>query len=528
MSELVLLKLGGSLITDKTKPETARVDVIRRIAQEIKRALTKRGDIKLIIGHGGGSFPHYPAKRYRVNEGIINKDSWRGFAETRAAASKLNQIVTEIFLEEGLDVVSLQPSSSVLCENGVIVHMDLRQIKFLIDRHQIPVTYGDAVLDREKGCTIVSTEALFDYIARKLFPDRIILAGEVEGVYDSDPHKNPNAKLIPEITNKNFEKIKKMLTGSHGYDVTGGMATKIESMYNLLHILPSMKVQIISGKIPGVIEKAIVGREHIGTIMRYLGKSKIPKIIVVEVNGIIVKNGFKPWKEALTMMVERGDIPRDAWEREIKPIVDGYLSKKIDRDEAVKLVMMGVAKALKGKPYKEIEGVINKTMEKVRQNYDPFVIDMLKYAKNERGYKLATISANFYDIAKHIAKDIGAEYVYDTTLGVKNGKLTGTLKGEFMTSVGKLWAVRDLMERAKCVKERMIYIGNRISDWKAMNECGISILYKPDLSVKAEKTLEEKEWIKEILKVMRTNELSNLIVISNKSDTKKLKEIIDR
>ena len=71
MRELVFVKLGGSLITDKTKPFTARMDIIKRLAEEIHEAKGE-GKLKLLIGHGGGSFPHVPAKKYQVHKGVIS------------------------------------------------------------------------------------------------------------------------------------------------------------------------------------------------------------------------------------------------------------------------------------------------------------------------------------------------------------------------------------------------------------------------------------------------------------------------
>ena len=43
MSELVLLKLGGSIITQKTEPNIPRLEVIKRLASEIKQAINEAG-----------------------------------------------------------------------------------------------------------------------------------------------------------------------------------------------------------------------------------------------------------------------------------------------------------------------------------------------------------------------------------------------------------------------------------------------------------------------------------------------------
>ena len=71
--KLIIVKLGGSLITDKTKPFTARMEIIADLAQQIKEALDEDKNLSLIIGNGGGSFPHYPAVKYQMNDGIKNE-----------------------------------------------------------------------------------------------------------------------------------------------------------------------------------------------------------------------------------------------------------------------------------------------------------------------------------------------------------------------------------------------------------------------------------------------------------------------
>src|SRR5512136_626059 len=131
MSELVFLKLGGSIITDKNRPFTARPDVIRRLGREIKQALDVRPAVRLVVGHGSGSFGHVVGQKYRTREGVVNAESWRGFAETAAAAARLNRLVSDLLLEEGVPVVSFQPSAAARCRGGTLETFDtlpLRQV----------------------------------------------------------------------------------------------------------------------------------------------------------------------------------------------------------------------------------------------------------------------------------------------------------------------------------------------------------------------------------------------------------------
>ena len=160
MSELVLLKLGGSIITNKTQPFTARMDVIDRLAAEIKAALDERGDdLQLIIGHGSGSFGHEAAAKYRTNEGAVAADSWLGFAEVAAAAAELNTIVMKALRNAGVPVVTvlgLQLASmligAVVVERVFVVHglgsllIDAVQVRDLILVQDVVMTLVGLVL----------------------------------------------------------------------------------------------------------------------------------------------------------------------------------------------------------------------------------------------------------------------------------------------------------------------------------------------------------------------------------------------
>jgi isopentenyl phosphate kinase len=260
MSELVLLKLGGSLITDKTRPNTPRLDVLQRLAGEIKEALTARGpDLQLIIGHGSGSFGHPPAARYKVTAGATGPESWLGLAEVSAAAARLNRIVVDCLLEAGVPAIAFQPSASTRTRQGQLMYFETYAIKEVIKHGLAPVVYGDVTIDAVQGVNIVSTEKLFDNLARELNPERILLAGDLDGVYTGDPKMNPDAELIEDIDSSNWDEVKDMLGGSQAEDVTGGMFTKVRDMYHLTLAMPPMQAMILSGAEANNVKNVLLG-----------------------------------------------------------------------------------------------------------------------------------------------------------------------------------------------------------------------------------------------------------------------------
>lgn len=251
---LVFLKLGGSLITDKDRPYTARPDVIKRTAKEVKKAIKEDPDLKVVLGHGSGSFGHFAATESGFSEGAATKSQWLGFQKIWRAAHVLNGIFIDEYNKSGLPVISFSPSASILANKKKIVEWNTFPIKFALDKNLIPVIFGDTIFDQSLGGVILSTEELFLYLIYQFNPDRIILAGKEQGVYADFPE---NKNLIPKITPENYESIKKKINPSISVDVTGGMRKKVRLMLESVTKNPNLSIEIISGEIPGNIYNSL-------------------------------------------------------------------------------------------------------------------------------------------------------------------------------------------------------------------------------------------------------------------------------
>jgi len=259
MPELIFLKLGGSLLTDKTRPQALRGDVLARLASEIAGALADRPDLRLLIGHGSGSFGHMAARKHDTRAGVSSPEGWRGYAETARAAAMLNRHVVDALWEAGVPALAIQPSASAQCRAGELLVLDERPIRVALEHGLAPVIYGDVALDTVRGGTIISTEEIFAWLAPRLAPARVILVGEVAGVLSADPASGIAGELIPEITPDTLPGFAQALGGSRGVDVTGGMVAKVREMLALVQAtLALAAVQIISGLTPGLVRSALV------------------------------------------------------------------------------------------------------------------------------------------------------------------------------------------------------------------------------------------------------------------------------
>jgi isopentenyl phosphate kinase len=262
-TELVFLKLGGSLITQKDSPMTPRLDVIRQISTEIAIARKEQPDLKLLIGHGSGSYGHVAASRHQTHLGGSSEKYWHGFAEVWRDARELNQIIVQNLSNAGLPVMAFPPSAGLIAANKTTKSWDVRPLNLALSHGLIPIVQGDVIFDEEIGGTIFSTEKIFHYLGKRLYPAKILIAGIEAGVY-----ANPDSpdQVIPMIRPDDIDRILPGLSGSETVDVTGGMLSKVRLMLSLVQEVPQLKIQIFSGNKPGNIRSALAGN-HLGTLL---------------------------------------------------------------------------------------------------------------------------------------------------------------------------------------------------------------------------------------------------------------------
>jgi isopentenyl phosphate kinase len=250
--ELVFVKLGGSLITDKTRPETPHPKVIARLAAEVRQALDARPDLNLLLGHGSGSFGHWLGKRFGTRLGVHGREAWVGYAQVAAAAARLGRLVADILIDQGVPVLEIQPSASARCHDGELIALDCGPLRRALEERLIPLTRGDVALDRVRGGTIVSTEEIMVYLAHEFLPARILLLGETAGVI------GPHGQIVAAVTPQNSAALTDSLGGSHGVDVTGGMFSKVGQMLTLVQRQPGLIVHIFSGLEAGLLTRVLL------------------------------------------------------------------------------------------------------------------------------------------------------------------------------------------------------------------------------------------------------------------------------
>ena len=267
MAEKIIMKIGGSVITRKDKSEpTPRMDVIRRVAKEIKEAYSKK-KMNLILIHGVGSYGHPIVKKHNLQKGMYTDEQKQAFTQTKQQVKMLNTIFTEVLLNEGLSIDPIDASSSAIMEKGELISFSTETIEKALESGMIPLLYGVPAHDKFLHCSILSGDRILSYLANKFNPDIIIHATDTDGIFTDDPKKNPAAFQIKKICGNDFTQVEKYLRGSSNTDVTGGMKNKVEEIMSL-----ETNSEIINGLVAGNIRDALLGKRGLGTSIEISNK----------------------------------------------------------------------------------------------------------------------------------------------------------------------------------------------------------------------------------------------------------------
>lgn len=259
---IILIKLGGSVITNKDIPMSMKNGYLSSLVKQVANALNKATDKQIIVGHGSGSFGHVPASKYETIKGFLNEESKLGMAIVQDAAAQLNRKVVYEFIKNEIPAVTFAPSNTLVTTSRQEQDNFFKLLEMYLEKGLFPVTYGDVVVDTKQGCTIWSTEEVLAFLAERFLSegytvDSLVHVTEVPGFLDG------KKQVIPQITRQNWPQLKKHLGLTKGFDVTGGMSLKIEESLTLAD--QGVKSVILSGTQQDNLYNYLVGKNWIGT-----------------------------------------------------------------------------------------------------------------------------------------------------------------------------------------------------------------------------------------------------------------------
>ena len=245
---MILIKLGGSIITNKERPLSARRKAIESILKQIK----KINEPKIIV-HGGGSYGHYWSVKYDMHTKPAKYDA-RGVAIVKNSMIELNKIILDTAVKNRINAYCLPPTDFMngnrSIKNKILTMNDISKSGL------IPITFGDALWFGQKKSYILSGDVIMTTIAKVLKPRLSVFVLNVDGVYSNLKTK----KLIYD-----FKKEKPTIS-INKMDVTGGMTRKIAEAVKISR--SGLNVFFTNGNKPQRITDAVTGKKFEGTLFR--------------------------------------------------------------------------------------------------------------------------------------------------------------------------------------------------------------------------------------------------------------------
>jgi isopentenyl phosphate kinase len=255
---MFVIKIGGSVITDKSKQNFFKQKIMENIATEIKRA-----NKKIILIHGAGSFGHILAKKYSLNNGYNNIDQIKGFSLTHAMVQNLNSLVLKELHDKDIPAISISPHSIFKLNNRNPTNVNLTIFKDYLDLGFTPLTFGDVVLDKELGFSICSGDLLLQVLSDYFKPEKVIFVLDEDGLYTSNPKKDKNAKFIERIDLRELENLTTKLDDHD--DVTKGMEGKIQTIKKIGEL--GIDTIMLNGNINNRLYDTLMGKETKRTLI---------------------------------------------------------------------------------------------------------------------------------------------------------------------------------------------------------------------------------------------------------------------
>lgn len=217
MPASIVVKFGGSAITDKTKICTPRIDVIHRASAEIAKS-SKR----IILLHGGGSYAHPFVSRELVRAGFSTGDGLRSVSEIELNLEQLTRMVGVALLLYGRSFVPIRPMSCITLRNGEVNNHFLQPLNLALRRRTIPILHGDVCVDDARGFGILSADRIASLLGKELSVSRVLFGCDVDGV-----RKNQHrSTIVNEVTKGNHRGVLNGIRDSRT-DATGGMRAKV-------------------------------------------------------------------------------------------------------------------------------------------------------------------------------------------------------------------------------------------------------------------------------------------------------------
>ena len=273
----VVVKIGTNVLSAGDMMDTGYIsDIARQVA-----GLRRRGCQVVIVTSGAIGFG---AGELGLGGRVTN-------VQMRQACAAIGQPVLMhayklAFQAHDLTVAQVLLTREVL--NNRRTYLNLRNaVESLLLLGVVPiVNENDSVSTAEIGSTFGDNDRLSALVASKLDAELLIMLTDIDGLYDNDPRRSPDARLISEVETVTDE-IEKSASGAGSAHATGGMRTKLQAAR--IAGTAGCRTVLAHGREPDVLGRIISG-EPIGTVFgaQPRMKNRIRWLLNSEAQGRVV------------------------------------------------------------------------------------------------------------------------------------------------------------------------------------------------------------------------------------------------
>ncbi|ASS75259.1 hypothetical protein CIG75_09860 [Tumebacillus algifaecis] len=257
-----VVKIGGSLLTDKDGYCAPNQEMVRQYARTIAKEWERlRGNLILIVG--GGSYGNAVPVRYHLKDASL---PWKDTDLSMMTVKMFEwlSLVTQIFREEGVPCYPFQTSGYVVTKNKRPQRFFVEPVEHVLSMGVLPVFSGDLVFDEEQQFIIFSSDNLPELFVERMSLRRMVMLTDVEGVMQIGT--DGQQTVIPEVTRANFQEVLRCAGPSQKPDITGGMKNKLEALLRLAE--QGVEGVITSGRKAEALLPALFEPEPVGTMIR--------------------------------------------------------------------------------------------------------------------------------------------------------------------------------------------------------------------------------------------------------------------
>jgi len=252
----LVVKLGTGLLTGGSSK--LNLDIMSQLTRQVAQ-LHHEGRELLIVSSGA-----IAAGRQKLGVSKQKQPKDIPFRQVLASVGQhhLMQVYEQLFSQHDVTVAQALLTRSDLADRAGYLNTRNTLLALLELRVLCIINENDVVaIDEIQEAKFGDNDNLSAMVANLVDADLLLILSDIAGLYTADPHRNSDARLIPQV-DQITEEIEQLASGSHSRTGTGGMVTKIESAK--LATASGVTMIIADGREKDIILRAASG-EAVGT-----------------------------------------------------------------------------------------------------------------------------------------------------------------------------------------------------------------------------------------------------------------------